>query len=267
MAWGDGPVDDDVVRARWEREQVLLGLARDTLDEDFAVGGLAAFAMPPTVRIVVLPGDPCAVAVPPQDPMTVIPQPISVPCGQELPHYETVRGTSSGYVAVPYSGEGGLWSSFAAVSWYGGVDFFLGDQGGRDRARDFPPGSRQRVVYLRKAVGWAWAAFDLQREIVERFTVCGPFRTIVAVAHATRASLSMFGTGQTDPGSTGFWDQATAVEQHVLLLEDLAEWPDAVGVEALALRFGARLDLAFGGSGERHLDRAGPDAGKFRPRW
>jgi hypothetical protein len=77
----------------------------------------------------------------------------------------------------------------------------------------------------------------------------------------------MFGAGQTDPGSTGFWDEPTAVEQHVLLLEDLAEWPDAVGVEALALRFGARLDLAFGGSGERHLDRAGPDAGKFRPRW
>jgi hypothetical protein len=43
----------------------------------------------------------------------------------------------------------------------------------------------------------------------------------------------------------------------VLLLENLPEWPDAAGVEAVALRFGARLDLAFGGSGERHLDRTG----------
>ena len=135
-----------------------------------------------------------------------------------------------------------------AVYWYGGVDFFLGDQGGRDRDMEFPPGSRQRVVYLQKAVGWAWAAFDLQREMVERFTVGGPFRTIVAVAHASGAILGIFGARQPYPGSTGFWDQPTAVEQHVLLLEDLAEWPDTVGVEALALRFGARLDLAFGGS-------------------
>jgi hypothetical protein len=59
-------VDDDVVRARWEREQVLLGLARDTPDDDFAVGGLAALAVPPTVRIVVLPCDPYAIAVPPR---------------------------------------------------------------------------------------------------------------------------------------------------------------------------------------------------------
>ena len=35
----------------------------------------------------------------------------------------------------------------------------------------------------------------------------------------------------------------------------------------LALRFGARLDLAFGGPGERHLDRAGPEQGRFNPRW
>jgi len=35
----------------------------------------------------------------------------------------------------------------------------------------------------------------------------------------------------------------------------------------LALRFGARVDLAFGGPGERHLDRVGPETGRFTPRW
>ncbi len=97
--------------------------------------------------------------------------------------------------------------------------------------------------------------------MVGRFAVGGPFRAIVAVAHASGASLRMFGAGWPEPGS-----QSTGVEQHVLLQEDLAEWPDAAGVEALALRFGARLDLAFGGPGERHLDQTGQDAGKFRPR-
>ena len=42
-------MDDDVVRLRWEREQALLGLAPNTPDEEFAVGGLAALAIPPTV--------------------------------------------------------------------------------------------------------------------------------------------------------------------------------------------------------------------------
>lgn len=58
-----------------------------------------------------------------------------------------------------------------------------------------------------------------------------------------------------------------AIEPRVLLLEDLAQWPDEQGVEELALRFGARVDLAFGGSGQRHLDRVGPETGKFTPRW
>jgi hypothetical protein len=255
----------DVVRLRWEREQALLGLALNTPDEEIAGGGLAALAIPPTVRICVLPGDPDAVAVPPQDPATVIPQPITVPCGRQLPHHATVRGTSSGYVAVSSAGEDNLWRSFMAVRWHGGVDFFLGDQGGREW--HLPPAAfRRRVIYLQTAVCWAWAAFDLQRETAERFTVGGPFRAVVAVAHTSGASLGTFGAGWAEPGSMGFWDQPTAVDQHVLLLEDLAEWPDAAGVEALALRFGARLDLAFGGPGERHLDRTGPDAGKFRPR-
>jgi len=256
---------ENLVGVRWERAQALLGLAWDTPDEGFAVGGLAALAVPPTVRIVVLPGDPCAVAISPQNPVAVIPQPVAAPDGRCLPDFENVRGTSSGYVAVPYSGEDGLWRSFVAVGWHGGVDFFLGTEGGHER--DLPHGSRLRVVYLQKTVSWIWAAFDFQRRMVERFTVGGPFRAIVAVAHTSGACLSSFGVGWNEPGRSGFWDQPTAVDQHVLLLEDLADWPDAAGVEALVLRFGARLDLAFGGSGERHLDRAGPDTGKFMPQW
>lgn len=39
--------------------------------------------------------------------------------------------------------------------------------------------------------------------------------------------------------------------------EDLETWPDEKGVEELALRFGARIDLAFGGNGTRHLASPG----------
>ena len=37
-------MNHDVVKQQWEREQALLGLARDTPEEEFARGGLAGLA-------------------------------------------------------------------------------------------------------------------------------------------------------------------------------------------------------------------------------
>lgn len=161
--------------------------------------------------------------------------------------------------------EGGFWRSFVAVHWHGGVEVFLGHHGGREW--DHSPDFKRRVFYLQNVVGWAWAAFELQRDIADRFPVGEPFRAILAMADTTGASLTTFGAGWEEPGSAGFWGQPTAVERNVLLHEDLERWPDQEGIRTLALRFGARLDLAFGGNGERHLERTGPDAGKFIPRW
>jgi len=115
----------------------------------------------------------------------------------------------------------------------------------------------RRVTYLLRSITWARGAFDLQRQMVERFSVGGPFRAIVGVARTAGARLANLGAGWPEPGSV-FGFGSTAIEHHVLLLEDVMEWPDEAGAEAMALRFGARLDLAFGGSGNRHLDRAGP---------
>jgi hypothetical protein len=217
------------------------------------------------VRITVLPGDPSAQPVSAENPETVIPKLIALPrSGRQFPYQETVRGTSSGYVGCT-TGDGDRWQSFHAVLWHGGVDVFLGTQGGW--FREVTPGSRRLVINLRRCVGWAWAAFGLQRQMVERYGVVGPYRAILGIAGTASATLANVGTGWTGPQTADGWDQLTAVEPHVLLLEDLTQWPDEQGVEELALRFGARVDLAFGGSGERHLDRIGPEAGKFVPQW
>lgn len=250
------------IERRWETEQALLGLARDTPRGSFAAGGLAAVAAPATVRIVVLPGDPAAVALPAQDPQVVIPPVMSMPSGGQLPAADTVRGTSSGYVGFPDPGKGRPWPRFVAVHWHGGIDIHLGELGGRDAssAHDLP-----RLIWLRRSVAWAWGGFAFQHKIVRRYHVAGPFRAIVGVANTASAGLADLGTGWAEPGGPGSPTAPAAVDQQVLLSEDLKEWPDADGIKALALRFGARLDLAFGGSGDRHLDKTGPDAGEFRP--
>jgi hypothetical protein len=67
-------VDDDTLDGRWMREQALLGLGRNTPDEGLARGGLGAFAVDPTVRIAVLPGDPWSQPVPAEKPEAVIPK-------------------------------------------------------------------------------------------------------------------------------------------------------------------------------------------------
>lgn len=103
--------------------------------------------------------------------------------------------------------------------------------------------------------------------MVERYEIPGPYRAILGIADTTGAPLGNVGAGWAEPGSPGSWDLPTAIEPRILVLEDLARWPDEQGVEELALRFGARLDLAFGGSGQRHLDRVGPETGRFTPRW
>ncbi len=255
---------DDTVSRWWAREEAVLGLARDTADGAFARGGLAALAVDPTVRIVVLPGNPSSQVVPAVEPSQVIPKMLALPGSLQLPYHGAVRGTSSGYVGYT-AGDGGRWQSFDAVHWHGGVDVFLGPEGGRKW--EYPGGFTGRVIFLRKTIGWAWAAFDLQRQMAERFGIAGPFRVILAVADTDGAVLGMLGAGWPEPGPAGLLTLPTAIEPQVLLLEDLAEWPHEKGAMELALRFGARLDLAFGGPGERHLDRAGPEQGRFNPRW
>ncbi len=49
------------------------------------------------------------------------------------------------------------------------------------------------------------------------------------------AALGNVGAGGAEPASPGGWDLPTAIEPRVLLVEDLAQWPDEKGVEEMAL--------------------------------
>jgi hypothetical protein len=194
----------------------------------------------------------------------MVPNPITLPGGLQFPYHGAVRGTSSGYVGYT-AGEGGRWQSFHAVHWHGGVDVFLGNQGGR--AWEHPGVPRMRVVYLLKCADWAWAAFDLQRRMVERFGIAGPFRAILGVTDTAGAFLATLGAGWLEPGAASLLGQPTAIEPRVLLLEDLGKWPDEKGPRNW--RFGSAPGWTWRSAapGERHLDRTGPEQGRFNPRW
>ena len=107
------------------------------------------------------------------------------------------------------------------------MDVFLGPEG--VRKWEYPAGFTGRMIFLRMTVGWAWAAFDLQREMAERFRIACPFRVILAVADTAGAVLGNLGVEWPEPRPGGLIDMPTAIEPRVLLLEDLAEWPDKKG--------------------------------------
>jgi hypothetical protein len=84
---------------------------------------------------------------------------------------------------------------------------------------------------------------------------------IMAVAHTSGVTLGTFGVGWSEPGSAGFWSQRTVVESHVLLLGEPRRVPDAMGIEALTLRFWSAAGL-----GVRKPRRTSPEAGQARYR-
>ena len=84
------------------------------------------------------------------------------------------------------------------------------------------------MIFLHQCVAWIWAAFAFQRQIADQFQVPGPFRAIVGLADTAGAVLSAFGAGWPEPT---LYDAPEALEQQVLLFEDLTEWPDEAGVK------------------------------------
>ena len=166
----------------------------------FARGGLVALAVDPTVRIVVLPGNPNSPQViPAVDPSQVIPQVLAVPPGHAAAapwdgtrHVERVRGRprpatrASCRASMPCTGTAAWTSSSARKA--AGNGSILPD----------PP---VRRISRRKVVGWLCPPFDLQRQVTERFGIAGPFRVILAVADTAGATLGMLGAGWAEPAA------------------------------------------------------------------
>jgi Rhodopirellula transposase DDE domain len=86
--------------------------------------------------------------VPAENPEAVVPKVITLRGGWQFPYHGMVRGTSSGYVGFTI-GDDGRWKSFDAVHWHGGVDVFLGVEGGREW--EVAPGSRGELSSCRSA--------------------------------------------------------------------------------------------------------------------
>lgn len=245
--------DLDILRKRWRRARDPLHLV-DAADERFGIGGLAArFIEDPRVRLLILPGDPEASIVELDDTFWEW-------WLKDRRDPASGKRTQRGSVRKPTVDAAlrcrdlmdGKCRSYVALYRHGGLEVELGEDG-----------ASNGYVRLIPIVGRIWAALELYREVVERFHIDGPWEVSLALRQTEGGYLANFGQGWAEPGRSFPREAEPCVERNLLIRQEVVEWPEPDGVQALAFRFGARLEDAWGSHLRRFIARDGEFAGQF----
>jgi hypothetical protein len=253
----NGTVQDvDAQRARWWRYRSAQRLTLEAGDE-FALGGLARQVDSLDLRLLFLPGDPEADAVPlDSETLGWLKEPRPAPYGGPSPQWgQRDRGTSSALVVYDQFREDRGWERYLALHRHGGIDLAFG--GLTYEVSD------RKVFPLRHSVGIVWIAAALQSEAAERWRFDLPCELAVALRTTNGAILGGFAEGWAEPGR-GLWEFTPCIEDHVLFRWELE---DKVDAENVAMALGDRLEQAFGSTHGRHLAYRGDHAGHFDPRF
>jgi hypothetical protein len=248
--------DIDAQRARWLRHRTGQRLTLEA-GEGFALGGLAGHVDSLDLRLLVLPADAEADAVP-LDGETLgwLKESRPTPYGGPAPQWgHRDRATSSALVVYHQYGDDRGWARYLAVHRHGGIE--LGFGGLTYDVRD------RKVFPLRHTVGIAWTAAALQGEAAERWSLDVPRELTIALRDTNGATLGSFAEGWAEPGG-GLGEFTTCIEEHVLVRWEI---DDKLDPEHLALALGDRLEHAFGTTHRRHLAHRGDYAGRFDPRF
>lgn len=243
-------------RARWDRARAPLKLVDPTAD-DFACGGLAASAAPPSVRIVILPSDPWQASVPLNSEVAEWfhedrPRPFD---GRPMEWGYERRAMSQALVMGIRFNSDTNWHQYVALHRHGGVEFASADMA-------WPINDRgDRVFSLGSITAFAWMLLELQHAAAERWCIEGPWEITLALRECGGALLGGFAEGWLSPGDFRS-NQPACLERHAL-----HRWEaDELEPEAVAMDIADRTENTFGTTHRRHLANRGEYEGRFDPR-
>jgi hypothetical protein len=246
----------DAQRERWLTYRRLLRL-RHPVDDDFALGGLGAFAEGVDVRLVFLPSDPSAdmVSLDRESLEWLKAERQSPYGGAAITWGHVSRTTSNALLLHDRYGPDHGWDRYLALYRHGGCEF-----GSASCTYDL---RGTRIFSLRHIVGLAFSTLALQVEAISRWHLEPPFELTLALRNTRDATLGGFAEGWREPGQ-GLAELTACIEDHVLLRWELSA---DFEVEEVALDVGDRVEQAFGTTFRRHLARRGEYEGRFDPRF
>jgi hypothetical protein len=246
----------DARRARWRGFRRPFQLV-DSTDVDFALGGLAAFAEPPVVRILILPADPLDSRVT-LDSTTAEwfhqerPRPYD---GRAMDWGHERRAASQALVVGSRFGNDEHWREYVALHRHGGLEAATVDAAWTINDRG------TRVFSLARITGLAWTLLDLQHAAAARWNINGPWEVTVSLRNCGGAYLGGFAEGWLFPGDFRY-SQPPCLERHALHRWEV----DGLRPEDLAMEVADRVENTFGTTHRRHIANRGEYEGRFDPR-
>lgn len=253
----------ELQRRRWRRARHQVGL-ENSLAEEFGVGGVARHVPDVRFRLVVLPGDPERHLVEfDQELKKWLVQPRPSPFGEGMMQIGTdYRVTVDAAVRYSDRTADNRWrfQQYVALLRCGGLEFGSGMPAVYSVRPDI---TVFRLIYM---VGRLWLTLHLYQEVIQRFTVNGPWEVSIALRNTMGSYLGHFASGwQQEP--TDAWarsERPPCAEGHVLIRREIAAWPrDSEELQRLVFSLADHIENCWGWNERLYLSREGPESGRF----
>lgn len=248
-------LEQDALRTRWHRFRAGLALS-DPSDDAFGRAGLASNVEEPSVRLLILPRDPEADVVrfdkefwewwlaERNEPAT------------GRPSYWLTQHRPTADAAVRYSPGNGNWERYLALRRGGALEIEGGVSCART-ARD------HRYFLLINSVGHIWYALNLYRDVVERFSLAGPWEVSLALCNTADARVTNVAKGWNDPFGFGSDTSHKITAKNLMYRKEVSSWLDLDGIKEMAYRFGDWMEDAWGSQQRRYRQRTDNLDGEF----
>lgn len=241
------PATRSVIRDRWRKWHRRLGVPAHSEDTDITPAGLGRRVSDLSTRIVVLPRDPRATRVEFNDEMWEWWNQLdSTPFGASLIWHKQVPTVDA---AASVRSRKREWETYVAVHRHGRVE------AGTSNVYEI---REKRCFRLTHTVGLLWTVLHAQSHVLRRIEASGPWQVTLVLHETGDALLGDLAEGWQSPGRGATFIPACR-EPHVVIREELDEWPDQEGTQVrdVAYRLGGRIEDAWGVRQRRFLASKG----------